>query len=589
MAESIISSDSEEEVFAGFDIEEVSRLQENRARHVWEEVFGNSDSEEEFLGFEPQEIPTNSDDEFFFNDSADEVEVETRDENNEMSVNWSSNLEEINVEEFVEMHGPTNNLGANATAKDFFDLFIDNSYLDDIVQKTIVFARFNGDREFSTTRQEISAFFGLNILIGIHQLPTVSMYWDSDIFIGVEGFKKTMPRHRFVELSKYLHLVDPNDEDPSDLLAKVRPLVDRLQEKFRDAYIPRKNIAVDEGLVKFNGRLSFKQYMPMKPDKFGIKVWLLADADTYFIPRFQIYLGKNRHNSELFQQKGLTFYVVWSLGEPYLDSGRHFFFDNFFTSVDLMKSLIDRKTYACGTCRTNRKNFPEDLKKLKLVQGEVRTHQDGNLVATVWRDKREVSLFSTNVSPQPEIHAEDQQEGRKVKRVVPNDMRKKPEVIGVYNLGMNGVDVNDQYRSYYPTGTPSKKWWKYLLWFFVNLSVVNAYILEKIAGTKKRRQLHFRLELAKQLIAGFNGYKRSSDSGKRAVRSVNVERLGQGHHLLKSKERKKACAMCSKVGRKRAEGRTCETTFVCEQCGVPLCRQIHGDMSCFDEWHSGNL
>lgn len=136
---------------------------------------------------------------------------------------------------------------------------------------------------------------------------------------------------------------------------------------------------------------------------------------------------------------------------------------------------------------------------------------------------------------------------------------------------------------------PSKKWWKYLLWFFVNLSVVNAYILEKIAGTKKRRQLHFRLELAKQLIAGFNGYKRSSDSGKRAVRSVNVERLGQGHHLLKSKERKKACAMCSKVGRKRAEGRTCETTFVCEQCGVPLCRQIHGDMSCFDEWHSGNL
>lgn len=103
-----------------------------------------------------------------------------------------------------------------------------------------------------------------------------------------------------------------------------------MEEKFSAAYVPGKNITVDEGLVKFNGRLSFKQYMPLKPDKVGIKVWLLADADTYYVPRFQVYLGKNRTNNELFRQKGLGFYVVWTLGEPYLDSHRHFFFDNFF-------------------------------------------------------------------------------------------------------------------------------------------------------------------------------------------------------------------------------------------------------------------
>ena len=54
---------------------------------------------------------------------------------------------------------------------------------------------------------------------------------------------------------------------------------------------------------------------------------------------------------------------------------------------------------------------------------------------------------------------------------------KKPVVVDVYDGGMNGVDVNDQYRSYYPPGTTSRKWWKYLLWFFVNLSMVNAYLL----------------------------------------------------------------------------------------------------------------
>jgi len=97
-----------------------------------------------------------------------------------------------------------------------------------------------------------------------------------------------------------------------------------LERKFAEAYTPGKNITVDEGLVKFNGRLSFKQYIPMKPDKFGIKVWLLADADTYYVPHFQVYLGKNRMNSELFQRIDLIYYVVWTLGEPYLNSKQHF-------------------------------------------------------------------------------------------------------------------------------------------------------------------------------------------------------------------------------------------------------------------------
>ena len=82
----------------------------------------------------------------------------------------------------------------------------------------------------------------------------------------------------------------------------------------------------------------------MKPDKFGIKVWMLADADNYYVPRFQVYLGKNRTNSELFQRKGLGYYGAWTLGEPYLDNHCHFFFDNFLTSVELKRDLESRDT-----------------------------------------------------------------------------------------------------------------------------------------------------------------------------------------------------------------------------------------------------
>ena len=94
---------------------------------------------------------------------------------------------------------------------------------------------------------------------------------------------------------------------------------------------------------------------------------------------------------------------------------------------------------------------------MKLVAGEVRPHQSGNLVATMWRDKRVVSLLSTNTPPEPEIHAVQQVVRGWRKRVVPAESMKKPDVVVVYNSGMNGVYVNDQYRNYYPPGT-SRKW-----------------------------------------------------------------------------------------------------------------------------------
>jgi len=117
--------------------------------------------------------------------------------------------------------------------------------------------------------------------------------------------------------------------------------------------------------------------------------------------------------------------------------------------------------------RQNRKDFPGDLKQMKLVAGEVRTRQSGNLVATMWRDKHVVSLLSTNAPPEPEIHTVQQVVQGWRKQVVPAESMKKPDVVVVYNSGMNGVDVNDQYRSYYPPGTTSRKWWKYLFWSFL--------------------------------------------------------------------------------------------------------------------------
>ena len=100
-----------------------------------------------------------------------------------------------------------------------------------------------------------------------------------------------------------------------------------------------------------------------------------------------------------------------------------------------------------------------------------------------------LSLLLTNMPPEPETHAVQQVVQGWRKQVVPAEMMKKPDVVVVYNSGMNGVDVNEQCRSYYPPGTTSRKWWKYLFWFLLNLSMENGFILEKWTGKTQRCQL----------------------------------------------------------------------------------------------------
>lgn len=61
--------------------------------------------------------------------------------------------------------------------------------------------------------------------------------------------------------------------------------------RFKSAYIPDKNISIDEELMLWKGRLAFKQYIPNKRSRFGIKFFSLCDTTRYLWNSF-VYLGK---------------------------------------------------------------------------------------------------------------------------------------------------------------------------------------------------------------------------------------------------------------------------------------------------------
>ena len=171
---------------------------------------------------------------------------------------------------------------------------------------------------------DIRKYLYINMMFGILSLPEMRMYWSKDPTYRQSGVADIMGRQRFKKIHQYFHInrnpqPEPTEEVPHDPLYKVRPALDLVRNACANSYYPLKDLAVDEAMIGYNGRLSFKQYMPNKPDSYGIKVGCLAESTSGYIQNFQVYTGKanNPNNDEV----GQGYQVVWSLSQPYLNFG----------------------------------------------------------------------------------------------------------------------------------------------------------------------------------------------------------------------------------------------------------------------------
>ena len=89
--------------------------------------------------------------------------------------------------------------------------------------------------------------------------------------------------------------------------------------------------------------------MPKKPDKYGIKFWVLVDLETKFCLALKPYTGADPNRAE----RSLGCHVVMELIQPFSNKGFNITADNFFTSCELAEELGKKKTTLVGTLRTN--------------------------------------------------------------------------------------------------------------------------------------------------------------------------------------------------------------------------------------------
>lgn len=395
-------------------------------------------------------------------------------------------------------------LGAESSALECFEIFLTQDIVNFIVGETNNFYKYvcehtnvkENSRLVSwkdTNIEELWRFFGLTMLMPRSKKLQISEYWSKDSLLKTPIFGEMMARDRYLIILRLLHFCDNNSPKNNDTLFKLRKIVDHFRNSFKSSFKPGKELCIDESLLLFKGRLFFKQYIPAKRHRFGVKLFVLCDSKTGYILDFVVYTGKTTEINQS-NRFGVTGDVVLTLLQPYLDAGHCLYVDNWYTSPDLFLWLYSRSTNACGTVKKNRKNMPEMAEKLKKGELTFRSTSD-KLLAVKYCDKREVYMLTTaydnSTAPTGKV---DRSTGRQIM---------KPECIVRYNKFMGAVDKTDMLLHSVECIRRTTKWYKKLFFHFLDLALLNSHVLYKAITKKSIPLAKFQTDLIREILAKY--------------------------------------------------------------------------------------
>ena len=200
-----------------------------------------------------------------------------------------------------------------------------------------------------------------------------------------------MTKTEFLECKRYLHLADNNALNSSDKFAKVRPLINAINEQCILNYQATQQTSGDKAMVPYFGKHGTKEYAHDKPIKFGFKLWVMATPLGYCI-QFCPYAGKDSILRE-YENIGLDVdaSVVANLVSklPVMKtSNYHIVMGNCFRSPALLRHLCAMGIAATGTVRANQmESVPlRDMTKMnkeKRRSSDVVTGVSSNITAYV--------------------------------------------------------------------------------------------------------------------------------------------------------------------------------------------------------------
>lgn len=262
--------------------------------------------------------------------------------------------------------GEAKNVGSELEA---FSCFIDNEILQTIIENTNKYGREymsskKGDSNLWTPVDEIEmkAVIGVLYLLGVYrsQHESLRCLW-SNGHSARPIFKAAFSVNRFEQILAFLRFDDRDTRQQrasNDKFVPFRSLWNAFVENCRRNYHVSAYVTIDEQLIPFRGRCGFCQYMPSKPDKYGMKLFLMCDVETAYTFNGLPYVGREGNERCV----GLAESVVTKLAEPLHKSGINITTDNWFTSSRLATALLSKQITLLGTVRKNKQEVPDEFR-----------------------------------------------------------------------------------------------------------------------------------------------------------------------------------------------------------------------------------
>jgi hypothetical protein len=419
-----------------------------------------------------------------------------------------------------------------------------------------------------TDEVELCAFMGLLIHAGSQKSSKENL---DDLWSAKYGrpiYRATMSLTRFKELMRFCRFdnhVTREARKATDKLAPIRDLWEMFQASLPRAYKPGSDVTVDEQLVVSRGRFSFRQYIPSKPGKYGIKIFWACDSRTSYPLKGEVYVGRqpgaaaNANNvSDL----------VKRLVRPWQNTGRNITMDNYFTSYNLATDLLLVRTTVVGTMRKNRPEIPKELlpargraemSSIFCFSGPV------TLASYVPKKNKAVVVLST-------MHHDAQ---------IDINIESKPEIILHYNNTKSGVDNLDHLVGLYSCKRKTRRWPMTLFFNIIDCACVAAYVTWtaknsewKQNNTHKRRL--FLRGLSEELVEDHIQRRLQNPQAMQAQVKFALKALGFQLPVPAATDHpaggQKRCGLCPRSSDRKVKSR-------CTTCGIACCPE-HSRLVC---------
>ena len=208
----------------------------------------------------------------------DDSENLADDDDSQRTREWNYRIPKRNLKVFNDKSNISHKSDFKFRPIDAFMMLFTQQLFELIWEQTNVYGQQkHGTNWIPVTISEIISWIGLNTLMGYHKLPSYRDYWSSNSNFNVPIVCQSMSRNTYTKILSNIHLADntnipPKTSSKYSKTYKVDEFLNILLKNFKKNYNLCENVSIDESMIKFKGRSSLKQYLPLKPTKRGFKV-----------------------------------------------------------------------------------------------------------------------------------------------------------------------------------------------------------------------------------------------------------------------------------------------------------------------------